>query len=87
MFAGSKLQSVLQSWSTARQDLKTLVVYVYSGSDPEYEDNLRFFLQTAVKVCTGAGINKLQTANCRVHNYLTYEDLISRGTRPKLSQC
>ncbi|KAK9808001.1 hypothetical protein WJX73_002333 [Symbiochloris irregularis] len=47
--SGNKLQSVLHNWSAGRQDLKTLVVYVYSGSDPEYEDNLRFFLRTAVK--------------------------------------
>ena len=34
-----------------RVDLKTLVIYVYSGSDPEYEENLRYFLRTGVKVC------------------------------------
>ena len=28
----------------------TLVVYVFSGSDPEYGDNLRFFVGEAVKV-------------------------------------
>lgn len=28
----------------------TLVVYVFSGSDPEYADNLRFFVGEAVKV-------------------------------------
>ena len=33
------------------QQLKrSLVVYVYSGSDPEYEENLRFFLREAIKV-------------------------------------
>ena len=30
---------------------RTLVVYVFSGSDPEYADNLRFFVSEAVKVC------------------------------------
>ena len=29
---------------------RTLVVYVFSGSDPEYADNLRFFVSEAVKV-------------------------------------
>ncbi|KAL4459147.1 hypothetical protein ABPG75_014012 [Micractinium tetrahymenae] len=28
---------------------RTLVVYVFSGSDPEYADNLRFFISEAVK--------------------------------------
>lgn len=30
---------------------RTLVIYVFSGSDPEYADNLRFFVREAVKVC------------------------------------
>ena len=38
---------------------KTLVVYVFSGSDPEYADNLRFFISQAVQVriggCGGGG--------------------------------
>ena len=29
---------------------RALVVYVYSGSDPEYEANLHFFLREAIKV-------------------------------------
>lgn len=33
---------------------RTLVIYVFSGSDPEYADNLRFFVSEAVKVCKGA---------------------------------
>lgn len=40
---------------------RTLVVYVFGGSDPEYDESLRFFLHEAVKVggraagsCSGA---------------------------------
>lgn len=33
-----------------RQPEPTLVIYVYSGSDPEYANNLRFFVREAVKV-------------------------------------
>jgi hypothetical protein len=33
--------------SLAHQPEPTLVVYVFSGSDPEYADNLRYFLRTA----------------------------------------
>lgn len=33
-----------------RQSSKTLVVYVYSGTDPEYEANLMFFLREGVQV-------------------------------------
>lgn len=29
---------------------RTLVIYVYSGSDPEYERNLQFFVREAIKV-------------------------------------
>lgn len=29
---------------------KKLVIYVFSGSDPEYANNLRFFVREAVKV-------------------------------------
>lgn len=32
----------------------TLVIYVFSGSDPEYEHNLRYFIRTAIKVCNYA---------------------------------
>lgn len=32
------------------QQPHTLVVYVFSGSDPEYANNLRFFVREAVKV-------------------------------------
>jgi hypothetical protein len=31
---------------------RTLVVYVFSGSDPEYVNNLRFFIREAVKVAS-----------------------------------
>ena len=37
-----------QQGPTARA--RTLVVYVFSGSDPEYADNLRFFVREAAKV-------------------------------------
>lgn len=30
---------------------RALVIYVYSGSDPEYEANLRFFVREAIQVC------------------------------------
>lgn len=40
---------------------RTLVVYVFSGSDPEYADNLRFFISEAVKVRAAAG-GRLQSA-------------------------
>ena len=33
-----------------RANLRTLVIYVYSGSDPEYEQNLRYFLRVGIKV-------------------------------------
>lgn len=37
-----------------RTDLHTLVIYVYSGTDQEYEENLRFFLREGVKVSARA---------------------------------
>lgn len=39
-------------WPTglAVQPDRTLVIYVYSATDPEYERNLRFFIDEAVKV-------------------------------------
>ena len=33
-----------------QQHKRALVVYVYSGNDPEYEANLRFFVREAIKV-------------------------------------
>ena len=30
--------------------VRALVIYVYSGSDPEYEANLQFFIREAIKV-------------------------------------
>lgn len=38
-----------------RQNSKTLVVYVYSGTDPEYEANLMFFLREGVQVMHTCG--------------------------------
>ena len=37
---------------------RTLVVYVFSGSDPEYADNLRFFIGEAVKVRAAAAAGR-----------------------------
>ncbi len=49
------------------QQLKrALVVYVYSGNDPEYEANLRFFVREAIKV-TFAG--RLLLAHGRQDSY------------------
>lgn len=48
---GSLRRSARMLSRSDRVDLKTLVIYVYSGSDPEYEENLRYFLRTGVKVC------------------------------------
>ncbi|GAB4813085.1 hypothetical protein N2152v2_000131 [Parachlorella kessleri] len=41
------VDSSAQQGPTARA--RTLVVYVFSGSDPEYADNLRFFVREAAK--------------------------------------
>lgn len=30
---------------------RTAVVYVFSGTDPEYERNLHFFIETGIQVC------------------------------------
>ena len=47
------------------QQLKrALVVYVYSGSDPEYEANLRFFLREAIQVSHG---RRLEGSDGRKH--------------------
>lgn len=43
---GLRLTAVLRPTARGR----TLVVYVFSGSDPEYADNLRFFIGEAVQV-------------------------------------
>ena len=45
--AGSVLHDVLYG-PPARAH--TLVTYVFSGTDPEYEHNLRYFIRTAIKV-------------------------------------
>lgn len=37
---------------------RTLVVYVFSGSDPEYADNLRFFIEQAVQVGAAAACRR-----------------------------
>lgn len=51
--SGSGLRLVDSSQPSARG--RTLVVYVFSGSDPEYANNLRFFISEAVKVGRGGG--------------------------------
>jgi len=51
--AGSGLRLLPAGQPVARA--RTLVVYVFSGSDPEYADNLRFFISEAVKVIAGGG--------------------------------
>ena len=38
-----------QAGSGARQPAETLVLYVYSNSDPEYERNLRFFVEHGMR--------------------------------------
>ena len=46
-----------QDWPSwmAIQPQPTLVIYVYSGSDPEYLNNLKFFIKEAIQVSfTGA---------------------------------
>jgi hypothetical protein len=48
---GSLRRSARMLSRSDRVDLKTLVIYVYSGTDPEYEENLRYFLRAGVKVC------------------------------------
>ena len=40
----------MQLRRSKRLNLSTLVVYVYSGSDQEYEGNLMYFLREGVKV-------------------------------------
>lgn len=47
---GSLRRSARMLARNDRADLKTLVIYVYSGTDPEYEKNLRYFLRVGVKV-------------------------------------
>ena len=51
--AGEGLRLTAVQRPTARG--RTLVVYVFSGSDPEYADNLRFFIGEAVQVRQRAG--------------------------------
>lgn len=46
---GSLRRSARMLARNDRVDLRTLVIYVYSGTDPEYEENLRFFLREGVK--------------------------------------
>lgn len=46
------LEFLNQTPSHPRQPDPTLVIYVYSGSDPEYATNLRFFIHQAIKVRT-----------------------------------
>lgn len=36
-----------QTYAAAR----TAVMYVFSGSDPEYEENLLFFVREGIQVC------------------------------------
>jgi hypothetical protein len=47
-----QLSSDKEGWpaALARQPHPTLVIYVFAASDPEYEGNLRFFVEEAVKV-------------------------------------
>lgn len=47
----TQLQLSLQSFSTKPTD--TLVVYVYSNTDPEYQANLKYFLKTGVRADDG----------------------------------
>ena len=51
----------MQLRRNARLDLRTLVIYVYSGSDPEYESNLMYFLREGVKVSSGWHVSICQT--------------------------
>ncbi len=50
----------MQLRRNARLDLRTLVIYVYSGSDPEYEPNLMYFLREGVKVSSGGQVPTFQ---------------------------
>lgn len=57
---GSLRRSARMLARNDRADLRTLVIYVYSGTDPEYEENLRFFLREGVKVgrlCCSASVS------------------------------
>lgn len=49
LFYGIRSSQDWPSWM-AIQPQPTLVIYVYSGSDPEYLNNLVFFIKEAVKV-------------------------------------
>lgn len=48
--SGGSLRRSARMLARERADLKTLVIYVYSGTDPEYEENLRYFFRVGVKV-------------------------------------
>ncbi len=41
------------SGATGRTDSPTLIIYVYANSDPEYEQNLRYFMAEGMKANDG----------------------------------
>ena len=48
-FVSVGIGDVQSGGQQARQG-RTLVMYVYSGTDPEYEHNLRHFVQKGIQV-------------------------------------
>ena len=67
-----------------QQAKRALVVYVYSGSDPEYEANLRFFVREAVKV-RGASRCLQPHGGCGTRHRIVSMDALSGFVRPPTS--
>lgn len=67
----------LQSFSTKPTD--TLVVYVYSNTDPEYQANLKYFLKTGVRADDGCDyVVIIQEVRCKLYiqnSNVSVEDL------------
>jgi hypothetical protein len=61
--AYSKTEVVLKSADAAAQ---TLVIYVYSGSDTEYEANLNYFIREGVAVSIGISFVEVPALGSRV---------------------
>lgn len=76
----------MQLRRNARLDLRTLVIYVYSGSDPEYESNLMYFLREGVKVSSGGQVPTFQPLRQHLQVSISSNCIMSQS-RPFISGC